>query len=109
MTVNEPRRNDETRGIDFTGRRRAGQISDGGDAVAGDADIGTDPRRTRAINDTATTDEDIEGHGCLQSNWFRMAPSYRGHFMREGEIGHMRPWTGWDPGRNGVSPRVPRT
>ena len=27
----------------------------------------------------------------------------------EGEHGHVRPWTGWDPGRNGVAPRVPST
>ena len=51
VRVDEAGGNDVSTGIDLAGRRGAIDLPDCGDAAACNADVGTKPRRTGAVDD----------------------------------------------------------
>ena len=63
--VNEARCDDAAVGIDFAVRMSVMQISNGGETIAADANIGGVPRISRAIEDvTVTNDEIVVARSC---------------------------------------------
>ena len=61
MNVDEPGRHIPARGIDGTRGLRAAQGAHRDDAAISDADVRAEPRVTRAVEDAAAGDEQVEG------------------------------------------------
>jgi hypothetical protein len=59
--VDETRRDGETLCVNDRGRSRATQISDSGDAIAFDPDVGPDGRAAGAVINSSVSDDDVEG------------------------------------------------
>ena len=57
--VDEARGNDASGGVDGSRGLRAGQVADGGDAVARDGDIGAHPWRAGAVDHRPAREEDV--------------------------------------------------
>src|SRR5215471_2111910 len=66
VDVDEAGRDGEPAGVDGASGRLALEVADGGDRVAGDADVGAADRRTGAVGDPASGDLDVE-HGATVS------------------------------------------
>jgi hypothetical protein len=62
VCVHEPGAHDFAGRFDGLPRRVFGERADGRDAVAGDADVGPEPREPGAVHDAAVADEVVE-HG----------------------------------------------
>ena len=60
VDVDEAGRDDAIARVDDARRGRAAERPDGRDAIAGDADIGAQPRVARAIHDACVANQDIE-------------------------------------------------
>ncbi len=63
VDVDEAGRDDLAGGVDALRRLGVGEVGDGGDAVADDADIGAPTRRVGAVDHVAAGDDDVE-HGA---------------------------------------------
>src|SRR3954469_5368785 len=69
LDVDEPRRNDEPPSVDAlprAGRMERTRRSNARDAITGDADVAIEPPRSRAVDDPAVLDDDVERSG---RNW----------------------------------------
>ena len=58
--VDEAGRDHVVAGVDAARRRRLGEIADGGDVVALDADVAAEPGRAGAVHDAAARDDEVE-------------------------------------------------
>jgi hypothetical protein len=50
--------------VDALLRRRTVQVTDGGDAISTDADVGAEPGRAGSVDHPAVLDDQIEALGC---------------------------------------------
>ena len=66
VQIDEAGRNDLAGGVDYLGGCGAGEVANGSDAIALDADIPAAARRAVAIYDSSTCDDDIVQGSILQ-------------------------------------------
>src|SRR5262249_20205687 len=59
VDVDEPGRDDQARGVDLGLGGGLGEVADGGDAVAGDGQVGVEPGVAGAVDDLAVADDQV--------------------------------------------------
>ena len=60
VDVDEAGRDELAGDVDDSGSRRRRQVADGGDAIAGDADVGTPRRAAAAVEHLTATEQDVK-------------------------------------------------
>jgi hypothetical protein len=83
MEIDKPRRDDESRGVDRSGRRAPGKLADRLDASIAHADVGAHGRRAGAVKDIASGDQHVKGRlrrGRARNQSDRHHHHHRSHY-----------------------------